>query len=353
MANEETTVESTEKESKGKRVMIIILSLILVSGIGIGIREYIYYSHVETTDDAQVTSNIDPVITRISDYVTKINFSDNQHVTKGQVLVLLDDKDLTLKEQQAEADLANAQANVEVAKANSESAQSMLATAKGEIDAANILLWKATQDFERYQNLLKDGSITQEQFDNAKAAKESASAQVDIAQKRYESAQKQYQVTVANLASAQSNIAIKQNAVDYAKLQLSYATITSPVSGVASKRSIQLGQMVQAGSPLLAIVEDSVWIEANFKETQLNDMKVGQPVTIQVDALDGRDLNGTISSFSGATGAVFSLLPPDNAAGNFVKVVQRMPVKIVLDSKNELYKDLRPGLSVEVTVKVK
>lgn len=344
----------TEEISKKKiKKVPIILGIVLAIGAGIGIKEYIYYSHVETTDDAQVMSNINPVVSRISDYVTEINFQDNQHVNIGQVLVKLDDKDLTIKEQQAEADLANAQANADVAKANAASVQSMLATAKGEIDATQITLWKATQDFERYQNLIKDGSITQEQFDNAMAAKDGATAQVDIAKKKYESAEKQYQVALANSNSALANTTIKQTALNYAKLQLSYATINAPVSGIASKRAVQIGQLVQTGSSLLAIVEDSVWIEANFKETQMNDIKTGQNATIQVDALDGRKIDGTISSFSAGTGAVFSLLPPDNAAGNFVKVVQRVPVRIAVNNKTDFYKELRPGLSVEVTIKVK
>lgn len=340
------------KKKKMKKAPIILGGVLLIGAI-IGIKEYIYYSHVETTDDAQVMSNISPVVARISDYVTAINFQDNQHVTKGQVLIKLDDKDLSIKEQQAEADLLTAQANAGVAKANAASAKSMVETSKGEIDAAKITLWKATQDFDRYQNMIKDGSVTQAQYDDAKAAKESAQTQVDIANKRYDAAQKQYQVALANLNSVQSVIAIKQAAVDYDKLQLSYATITAPVSGIASKRAIQLGQLVQAGSSLMAIVEDSVWIDANFKETQMNDIKIGQHAVVQVDALDGSEIDGTISSFSGGTGAVFSLLPPDNAAGNFVKVVQRVPVRIALNSQSPFYKSLRPGLSVEVTIKVK
>lgn len=343
--------EETPKK-KMKKAPIILGGVLLIGAI-IGLKEYIYYSHVETTDDAQVSSNISPVVARISDYVTQINFQDNQHVTKGQVLIKLDDKDLSIKEQQAEADMLTAQANVAVARANAASAQSMVATAKGEIDAAQVSLWKTTQDFERYGNMIKDGSVTQEQYDNAKAAKESAETQVDIAKKKYEATQKQYQVALANLNSVQSAIAVRQAALDYAKLQLSYATITAPVTGIASKRAIQLGQLIQAGSSLMAIVEDSVWIDANFKETQMSDIKIGQNASVQVDALDGNEINGTISSFSGGTGAVFSLLPPDNAAGNFVKVVQRVPVRIALDTKSPFYKSLRPGLSVEVTVKVK
>lgn len=344
--------EETTPKKKIKKAPIILGSVLLVGAV-IGIKEYIYYSHVETTDDAQVMSNINPVVARISDYVTDINFQDNQHVTKGQLLVKLDDKDLAIKEQQAEADVATAQADVDVAKANAASAESMSATTKGQIDAAQIALWKTSQDFDRYQNLIKDGSITQEQFDNAKAAKDAATTQVDIAKKQYEASEKQYQVAVANMNSKQAVITAKQAALNYAKLQLSYSTIIAPVSGIASKRSVQIGQLVQAGSSLVAIVEDSVWIEANFKETQMSDIKLNQTAEIQVDASDGGKINGTITSFSAGTGAVFSLLPPDNAAGNFVKVVQRVPVRIALDNKTDIYKTLRPGLSVEVTVKVK
>ncbi len=349
MTNEGTPEVTPKKRNKAP----FILGAVLLVAIGIGVKEYMYYSKVENTDDAQVSSNIDPVVTRITNYVTSINFQDNQPVTKGQVLVTLDNTDLKLKEEQAEADLANVQANVAVAKANAESIESAVATAKDEIDAAQITYSKDSIDFGRYKNLIKDGSITQEQFDNSKSALQGASKQIDIARRKYESAEKQYEVAQANLSSSQTNIAIKQSAVDYAKLQLSYATVIAPISGKASKRSIEVGQLVQAGSPLLAIVEDSMWIEANFKETQMNNMKVGQIADVEVDALDGRIITGTISSFAGATGTIFSLLPPDNAAGNFVKVVQRVPIKITLDPKSELYKQLRPGLSVEVTVKVK
>jgi membrane fusion protein, multidrug efflux system len=181
---------------------------------------------------------------------------------------------------------------------------------------------------------------------------QSDSNQVDIASKKYASAQKQYDLSLADLALAEAAVSVKQADLNFAKLQLSYATITAPASGIVSKRSIQLGQLVGAGSSLLAVVEDSVWVEANFKETQLNDLKPGQHADVIVDALNGQVINGTISSFAGATGALFSLLPPDNATGNYVKVVQRIPIKVVLDTKNPNYKLLRPGLSVEVSVTV-
>lgn len=341
-----------ETKKKGNKTTTIILGVILFGGLVFGIREYFHYKDIENTDDAQLSSNIDPVVARISDYVTAINFQDNGHVTKGQVLVQLDDKDLTIKEQQAQADLNDAQANAEVSKANAASVQSLLATSKDEITSAKINYKEARSDYERYKNLYKDGSVTQEQFDQYRTTMESDSNQVDIATKKYESAQKQYDLALADLASAQASVNVKQADLDYAKLQLSYATITAPASGIASKRAIQLGQLVGAGSSLLAVVEDSVWVEANFKETQLNDIKVGQTAQVSVDALNGQIIEGTVSSFAGATGALFSLLPPDNATGNYVKVVQRIPVKIILDTKNPDYKLLRPGLSVEVSIKV-
>lgn len=345
---------STENETKKKKskTPTIILGVILLAGLIFGIREYLHYKNIESTDDAQLSSNIDPVVARISDYVTSINFQDNAHVTKGQVLVQLDDKDLAIKEQQAEADLNDALANAAVSKANAASVQSLLATSKDEITSAKINYDKARRDYERYQNLYKDGSVTQEQFDQYRTTMQSDSNQVDIATKKYESAQKQYDLSLADLASSEASVNIKQADLDFAKLQLSYATITAPASGIASKRAIQLGQLVGAGSSLLAVVEDSVWVEANFKETQLNDLKLGQTANVTVDALNGQIIDGSISSFAGATGALFSLLPPDNATGNYVKVVQRIPVKIVLDTKNPNYKLLRPGLSVEVSITV-
>lgn len=325
----------------------------MLTGIVVGIREYLHYKDLETTDDAQLTCNIDPVVARISDYVTSINFKDNEHVTKGQILVQLDDKDLVIKQQQAQADLSDAQAKADVSKANASSVESTLATSKDEISSAKIDYNKANRDYERYRSLYKDGSVTQEQFDQVRTTMESDSNKVDIATKKYASAQKQYDLALADLASSQANVAVKQSDLDYAKLQLSYATITAPASGIASQRAIQLGQLVSAGSSMLAVVEDSVWVEANFKETQLSDIKIGQTADIGIDALNGQVIKGTVNSFAGATGALFSLLPPDNATGNYVKVVQRVPVKIVLDTKDPAYKDLRPGLSVEVSIAVR
>ena len=345
---------STEKDGKKrKRVSTIVLGLVLLAGIIFGLMEYFKFKNIESTDDAQLSSNIDPVVARISDYVTSINFKDNGHVDKGQVLVQLDDKDLVIKQQQAEANLNDAMAKADVSKANAASVESMLATSKDEINSAKINYGKARRDFERYQNLYKDGSVTQEQFDQYRTKMQSDSNQVDIANKKYESAQKQYELSLADLASAQAAVAVKQADLNFAKLQLSYATITAPASGIASKRSIQIGQLVGAGSSLLAVVEDSVWVEANFKETQLSEIKQGQAADVTIDALNGQIIHGTVSSFAGATGALFSLLPPDNATGNFVKVVQRIPIKVVLDTKNPDYKLLRPGLSVEVGITVK
>ena len=347
-----TEKENKEPKKKGNRTATVVLGTILLGGAIFGLTEYLKYRNIENTDDAQLASNIDPVVARISDYVTAINFKDNEHVTKGQVLVQLDDKDLIIKQQQAEADLNDEQAKADVSKANAASVQSTLATSKDEISSAKINYDKAHRDFERYQSLYKDGSVTQEDFDKYRTIMQSDSNQVDIANKKYESSQKQYDLALADLASSEASVNVKQANLNFAKLQLSYATITAPTSGIASKRAIQLGQLVGVGSSLLAVVEDSVWVEANFKETQLSDIKVGQPAEVTIDALNGQIVQGTVSSFAAATGALFSLLPPDNATGNYVKVVQRIPIKVVLDTKNPAYKTLRPGSSVEVSIRV-
>lgn len=343
----------SEKNSSKKKILPIILSLIVIASVTFGISKYVYSQHHEDTDDAQIDSDISPVLARVSGYVNDIRFEDNQHVNKGDTLIKLDDRDLQIKVQQAEAALANAGANVPVVKSNVVTAEANQATAKSTIDAAKVRVWKAIQDFNRYQNLLAEKSVTQQQFDAIKAEKESAEAGL-------QTTMKQQQATAAQIASAQQMISVanstlqqRQTDVDFAKLQLSYATIIAPAGGVASRKNVQQGQLVNAGYPLLSIVSDNdVFVIANFKETQLTKMKEGLSVDIIADAFPGEKIEGTVYRLSAATGAKFSLLPPDNATGNFVKVVQRVPVKIKLNGDKDLISRLRPGMSVKVSVKL-
>jgi len=350
-------MEQAAKKSKSpaKKIVPIILVIVLVVGAIFGIREYIYYRHFDTTDDAQIDGDISPVVARVGGYVKEIRFKDNQHVNEGDTLVILDDRDYQIKLEQAQAALKSVQAQVGVSQSQVGSMQANVPPAQANVAALQAQVWKLNQDYNRYQNLLQGQAITQSQFDAVKAEKEAAEAQLAAAKTQVEAIGKQVGSTRERVTAAKSDIASQLAAIDFAKLQLSYTVITAPVSGTVSKRNIQIGQLVQAGQNMFAIVDgSSIYVTANFKETQLAEMKPGQPVEIDVDAYPDQKFNAKVASFSGATGAKFSLLPPDNATGNFVKVVQRMPVRIEFDSlPREWQLRLRPGLSVFVKVKVR
>ena len=343
--------ENIQPTKKKKNLAPIILSVVLIIAAVFGIVKYNYAQHHEETDDAQLESDISTVLPRISGYITEINFEDNQTVKAGQILIKLDENDLRLKVDQAQAALDNAIANEAVIRANVGSSSAIVETSKASIEPAKVRLWKANQDYDRYKKLLADKAVTQQQFEAVKAEKESAESALEVAKKQETAAGTQESATSVQIKVAQSVIAQRKADLAFAQLQLSYATIKAPVSGVTSKKTVQLGQYIVAGQPLVAIVADSsIWVVANFKETQLDKMKVGQKVEVEVDAFKDRKLKAEISSFSGATGARFSLLPPDNATGNFVKVVQRLPVKIKLLEDAKTMAMLRPGMSVKVNV---
>lgn len=345
---------------------IIVLALLLIGGGGFGISKYQHSIHHEDTDDAQVSADISPVIPRVAGYVTSVKVKDNQHIKKGDTLLVLDNRDYVIRVEQAEATLRIAQSNLNSARATSFAAKAGIATSRAsvgtadaQIEAAKVNVWRATQDHERYANLIKDHSITQQQYEQALAAKQTAEKQLAIlVEQREQASQQTNAVSVQSDATAsQINVAdaiIRQRQVDVdaAKLDLSYTVITSPQDGLVSKVNVQPGQYVQAGQSLFAIVHnENVWVIANFKETQLNKMKPGQKAVITADAYPGHSFLATVSSFSPATGSTFALLPPDNASGNFVKVVQRLPVRIEFaDPADTLVKKLRPGMNVLVDV---
>jgi membrane fusion protein, multidrug efflux system len=347
--------QAAKKRISAKKIVPVILGLVLVGGIIFGIKEYIHFQDYATTDDAQVDGDISPVDARVGGYVTEIRFIDNQHVNAGDTLVVLDDKDYKIKLEQAEASLAAAKANVNVSQSNVTTVKANVPPAEANVAAAKVRLWKATQDYNRYLNLLNDHAITESQFDDVKAEKESAEAQLEAAQKQVAALGSQINATKEQVAAMSSNIALREADVDFAKLQLSYTVIIAPVSGIVSKRNIQLGQLVQPGQTLFAIVNDSsIYVTANFKETQIDKIRDGQKVDISVDAYPDTTFEGRVQNFAGATGAKFSLLPPDNATGNFVKVVQRVPIRIEFSNLDEQWRRLlRPGLSVNVNVHIK
>ncbi|ARS35240.1 HlyD family secretion protein [Pontibacter actiniarum] len=346
-------METTNKK-KPNKVLIVILAAIILIGGGYGVKEYLYLSKHEDTDDAQIDADISPVVARVGGYVDTIMFEENQHVKQGQLLVKLDERDYRIKLEQALAAQHGASAGIDVTQAQVSTTRANASTARSNAEAAKVKLWQAEEDFKRYANLVQDGSITQQQFDQAKAQRDAARAAYQAAQDQYRAAQEQIKTTQSQLAVNNIGVDQRQADVDFAKLQLSYTNIEAPAGGIVSKKSIQKGQLVQPGQTLFSIVNDnSLYVTANFKETQLENLHEGQHVDIRVDAFPEEKIEGEIYNFSPATGAKFSLLPPDNATGNFVKVVQRVPVKIKLKASEEVLKKLRAGMSVYVSVLTK
>jgi membrane fusion protein (multidrug efflux system) len=314
-----------------------VVAVVVLAGALYGWRTVQFYEHHAETDDAFVEAHIDPVLPRIAGYVKAVNVRDNQAVTQGDVLVTIDTSDLAAKVQQAQAALANAEAQVLAAEAQ-------VAVARANTRALASQRGRAHADMERYGKLREKQDVPQQLYDNARSGAEAADAQVSAADRQIAAAQ-------AQVTAARAQVAQKQADLDWAVLQVGYGTVAAPATGTISKRNIEAGQMVQAGQPMMAIVAGGeTWVVANFKETQLARMRAGQRVEIQVDAYPDHQFHGELESFAAATGAKFSLLPPDNATGNFTKVVQRVPVKIALTDPADPAHPLRAGMSVTAIV---
>lgn len=340
-------------DKKKRNIVPVILGIVLIIGAFFGVREYLYLKNHEDTDDAQIDGDISPVVARVGGYVDSILFEENQHVEQGQILVKLDSRDYEIRLEQALAAQRGASATVGVSQSQISSTSASSYTAKANVEAARVRLWKADKDYSRYANLIKEGAITQQQFDQAKAERDASRAALEAAEDQYKAASAQVGTTRSQLQVSSTGVDQKQADVDFAKLQLSYTTIKAPVSGIVSRKSIQKGQLIQAGQNLFSIVNDnSIYVTANFKETQLEKLHAGEKVDVVVDAYPDDKIEGEIYNFSPATGAKFSLLPPDNASGNYVKVVQRVPVKIKIKADKELAAKLRPGMSVKASVRI-
>jgi membrane fusion protein, multidrug efflux system len=386
-------------QSSGFRIAIVIAIIVLLV---IGFFAYRYFTSYESTDDAQVDGHINSVSARVSGHVIKLNVQDNQYVSAGTVLVEIDPADYQLAYERAKADYADAQASalaagvnvpitsvstssqvsateadVNSARAGIEVALHQYQAAKAQLQQAEANDVKAQNDLGRYKQLVVKQEISHQQYDQAVASAlasaagvEAARATVEAAQQQVTQAQgklvqaqanwanartapKQMQITRAKAASAQAEVQRMKANLDQAQLNLQYTKIVAPVNGIVSDRTVEVGQNVAPGQELMKVINlDDIWITANFKETQLRDMKVGQLVTIDVDA-NGRKYNGKVDSIAGASGARFSLLPPENATGNYVKVVQRIPVKILLDPESNKDHQLRPGMSVTPKVQIR
>lgn len=321
----------------------------------------------ESTDNAQLDATITPVRSVVQGFITQVRFTDNQQVKRGDTLLIIDQKDYAAKLAQVEAALESARAQLELAKSGATSSE-LNATAsslnsmaaKENITTAQARLTKAEKELARVEKMLKDGAATQQQLDATKAEYETAKAQHDIAIKQYEASASQASGAHTQAESQQSQIQLAASVVKQREAELALArnqfnntVVTAPFDGIISKKSVEAGQYLQIGSPVCSAVDVShLYVSANFKETQIEDMRPGQEVDIKVDAFPGVKLKGNLQSFGGATGARFSLLPPDNATGNFVKITQRVPVRIAItEFPKELTGMLLPGLSAVVDVK--
>ena len=362
--------KDTKPETKKRSpIFLIVLVALIIGGGWFGFSKYKHAQEHEDTDDAQVSADISPVIPRVAGYITEVRVEDNSFVKKGDTLLIIDDRDYQLRLQESEAALETAKSNLGSARASTSASQANISTSQAsvetinaQIEAAKVTLWRADQDFQRYANLIKDHSVTQQQYEQALAAKQSAERQVQVLQQqRNQAAQQTRAASSQSSATSQqiqiANAAIKQREVDVnaAKLNLTYTVILAPNDGLVSRINIQAGQFLQAGQSLFSIVHsDKIWVIANFKETQLRKMTIGQKVVVKADAIGSHKFDASLASFSPATGSTFALLPPDNATGNFVKVVQRLPVRIEFTNLSDsMLKRLRPGMNVDVDVSVK
>ncbi len=405
---EEKAVESS-RSGRWRVIAIAVVVLVLVAGIvwwrGRG---------RESTDDAQIDGHITQISARVGGPVIKVSVTNNMAVKAGDVLVQIDQREYEIAVQKAKAELADAQANAaaartgvpiaqvetrsgvstasggvqeaEAAVAGSEqqveAARSNLVAAQARLREREATATKAARDVERFRGLAQKDEISQQQFDAAVSQADAARAAADAAKSDVAAAQtaiavaeqrtrqlrgtaaqaranlasaqtapQQLKVTEAKAAAAEAHVQQAQAALAQAELNLQHACLKAPTDGVVSRKTVEVGQVIQSGQPLMALVDLlDVWVTANFKETQLKSMHPGQAATVEVDALGGREFKGHIDSIAAATGAKFSLLPPENATGNYVKVVQRIPVKIVLEPGQDPDHRLRPGMSVTPTV---
>jgi membrane fusion protein, multidrug efflux system len=398
-------------QRKARWILLVIPLILIVAGYFL---YQGYFAYRESTDDAQIDGHINPVAAKSSGHVVAINVEDNQFVKAGTVIVQIDPTDYRVALKRARADFAGAQSGAEaahtqvpitstttasqlsLADAGVEQAEGIKAAAVKDVDAQRAKLdsnqarvretqamyTKATQDLDRMRQLIAKDEISRQQYDaavaaadaaraacdSAKAGVEETSRAIEAAQARVaqsdarikearasrqatQTAPQQMAISRSNALISSARVQLAQALLTQAELNLEYTQVKAPIDGVVSQRKVELGQYVQIGQPLMALVPlHDVWVTANFKENQLKNMQAGQKAIVTVDAYGGHRFEGHIDSIAAATGARFSLLPPENATGNYVKVVQRIPVKIVIDKGQDLSHPLRPGLSVIVTV---
>lgn len=340
-----------QRKSKTGHYITTITAIVIIIIAGVYFfRFFSRNSAWEETNDAQVDAYINPVSARAGGYIEKIMFEENQWVNRGDTLVILDDQEYSNKVQEAEAALEDAHAQLHVLAASISAAQTGTSINKDQISSAHARLWQQQQDIKRYENLMKEEAATGQEFEQVKARYDVAVSEYNAANNTLKTSYSKIEELKSRQALLQADIKRKTTQLAFARINLGYTVITAPYSGKLGRKAIQEGQQIQAGQPLVVIVnENNKWVTANFKETQLVNVYEGRLVEIKLDALPGKTFKGRIESVSAGTGAKFSLLPPDNSTGNFVKITQRVPVKVAFTDTS--LANVKVGMSATVSVK--
>lgn len=339
---------------KNRRIIsnAIVVIAILVVFVGV-CTHFFHFGRVEYTDNAQVRQHIIPINSRVQGFIKKVYFNEYQQVRKGDTLALIEDAEFVLRLAQAEADYQNAISGKQVVSTGVNTTRNNIAVSDASLQESKILLDNAERDYNRYKNLFAQDAVTRQQYDKMETAYLAARARYELLSRQKKSASLVTLEQSQRLEQTEAGIKVTEAALALARINLSYTVITAPCDGITGRKNIQAGQLVQPGQTLLDLVdENDKWIVANYKETQMRNIAPGHVVEVRVDALPDHVFKGVVRSISQATGASLSLLPQDNSAGNFVKVEQRIPVKIEFTNENDVAAlgRLRAGMNVQCII---
>ncbi len=333
-----------------KRIYNVVVIALLLCGIGYVCSRFVHFGRVEYTNDARVERHIAPVNTRVQGFISEIRFEEYQHVKKGDTLVIIDNSEHLYRLAQAQADLERALSGKSADAASLRTTASNVSVADAGIEEAKVNLQNAKSDYDRYRTLLEKDAVTRQQFDAVETKYKAARARYDQVRRQKKSTELVSDELEGRLGQSEASVSLAEAAVELAKLNLSYTVIVAPCDGLVGRKDIHVGQLLQPGQLVAKVVDDSnVWIVADYRETQLRHIGVGNEVKIKADAVPGVEYKGRVESISSATGAAWIGAPVNNATGNFVKVEQRVPVRIAIEGGDKM-DDLKAGLNVETEV---